>query len=191
MPKIELPYEFISPYTPDECVERLKMEYGDHGNSVIQVRIKPQSDASYFFQVHIFARSFVYIAFDLMIDGYIESLQRSGTRVMLKEARRGCWAHVGFVAAFLLITLYGYHWLSNYSLILAAQRLEEILLIPFVVSGLYLLCVWIWRYARSTALQELTYLIEKTLLDEELEPLSASPSRWPNFSLGEKLKRGR
>jgi hypothetical protein len=132
MPKIELPYEFISPYPPDECVERLKREYGDHESSVIQVRIKPQPDASYFFQVHIFARSFIYIAFDLMIDGYIES-----------------------------------------------------------VSGLYLLCVWIWRYARSTALQELTYLIEKTLLDEELRPLSASPSRWPKLSLGEKLKRGR
>jgi hypothetical protein len=189
MPKIELPYEFISPYPRDECVERLMTEYGDHGNSVIQVRIKPQTDASYFFQVHIFARSLVYIVFDLMIDGYIESLQRTGTRVVLKEARRGCWAHVGLVGAFLLITLYGYHWLSNFTLILATQRLEEILLIPFVVSGLYLFCMWIWRYARSTALQELTYLIEKTLLDEEFERISASPSRWPKFSFVEKLKR--
>jgi hypothetical protein len=45
MPQIDLPYEFILPYPPDECAERLKMEYGDYGYSEIQIRIKPQLDA--------------------------------------------------------------------------------------------------------------------------------------------------
>jgi hypothetical protein len=192
-PKIELPYEFVSPYPPDECAERLEMKRGNYLGTRIEVEIEPQEFKGYGFHLQVYRDSDGYRpAVNLRLVGWLEHVKNVGTRVLLGQSKQRLWANtkdfVGFVFAVVFVSGMLVWALTNQMPERLGWLIAIFVTIVLIVSA---------RIPRSNAgLDEVVQLIEDTLTPQpdstshEDTSLQAKVTRLKDVLHLEKPKRG-
>lgn len=160
--KITFPIEFISPYSPDECVIRLEAKRGDYSGTEVNVDLLPLDGNQQEFRVqmnNIRGRSPDFVDGELI--GWLEGRTEGGTRVIITHVRMCNWNYV--TGALLCIIA------SGLALVVLVSGFQQHLsLFPYIVVGAPIIggiaTFLYWQEAYSATLDKLMRLIEETLV---------------------------
>jgi hypothetical protein len=192
-PKIELPYEFTSPYPPDECAERLQMKHGNYLGTNIEVQIKAQEYKGYRFQMQVYRDSDGYRpAVNLRLVGWLENVKNVGTRVVLGQPKPRFWTNIKEFIGVVVAAVF----LSGMLIWALTNQMPERLGWLIAVCLTIVLIVSVRLPGSNAGLDQVVQLIEDTLTPQpestayEDNSLQAKVTRLKDVFHVEKPKRG-
>jgi len=160
--KITFPIEFISPYSPNECVIRLEAKRGDYSGTVVNVDLVALDGDQHQFHVqmnNIRGRSPHFI--DAGAVGWFQAREDSGTRIVIEEVHMGFWNYTYAALLFIIAAVLSI-------VIMTSGFPNNLLPIPWIIAGVPIIAsltsfLW-WHGMYSATLDKLMILIEETLV---------------------------